>query len=744
MSAELVTPSSYLLAVLLVISTLDGAQFVFTCPPSPSNHNFKAAPSIYEILAQTAADSDSESDLSSEEEPENVFVSARSFSSLNIEDSRRYSDTSNGANISETPPQTGSFTSHDSRPKLESEDDNSRDLNNLETSFSDKSKFNSILGFDLQFLGDTLSPPPKLCNTRFELCIDDMVFLGLPVRPMADGSWSRYKSRQTHAKNPAREGDNEHDTISDDPDDSDKQHSRKRSLRSMNMFHVVFVLNPPDLEYQKRCNELYHFIIRHLASALRKEQARTNYVSEQVELILSTRDSSDAPNETNKDLLTCLEEYTTDTLWARTIQASQLAFSLSQLYTAITTNSIANIMINETMHAFQIPIQTQFSKLPPILNVIPSGIYISTVYPLDRSPNASSGISSDLYGQQSDSSITRTQCLLTCGHFALLLLDEPENIIRDINPEPDSPVVSLIQSVYPTESLIKIASAMDIILDDVVELAEHLIYWRRARWIMPLTPRGVYIVSPAAPMKDIYRHAPLFKDAFPTLPNLPTLLSLISQLGTATFHRVIPSRDHRDQYLQALAWLIRYGYVTRLFTFVWIRVPRDVKIEVARQVKTARRELEAKDDPKKQRQSLNVPSEKIEALSIDDTISEIASERSSTKHDASSTATGPAQNELKDLLGNLTFTQNQQLNEATATESLLLDPARPTVIEKRWLAKMLEDKPPDIVALFNKVSKHFNGRVPLECIPKAENISRQDLRRLVTEMDSVLILNRHW
>lgn len=43
---------------------------------------------------------------------------------------------------------------------------------------------------------------------------------------------------------------------------------------------------------------------------------------------------------------------------------------------------------------------------------------------------------------------------------------------------------------------------------------------------------------------------------------------------------MIPSKDHRDRYLQALGWLIKHGYVTQLQTFIWLKISRKIKIKV--------------------------------------------------------------------------------------------------------------------------------------------------------------------
>lgn len=58
----------------------------------------------------------------------------------------------------------------------------------------------------------------------------------------------------------------------------------------MRMFHVVFVLNPPVIEYSFRIEEMYHHIISKFVGSLRHEQAKSNYVWDEVSKIMQVRD----------------------------------------------------------------------------------------------------------------------------------------------------------------------------------------------------------------------------------------------------------------------------------------------------------------------------------------------------------------------------------------------------------------------------------------------------------------------
>lgn len=86
-------------------------------------------------------------------------------------------------------------------------------------------------------------------------------------------------------------------------------------------------------------------------------------------------------------------------------------------------------------------------------------------------------------------------------YFALLLLDDPESIIKDMKTENDSTLAKFIRMIEPTESLLKLSARnSNLDISQIKDFAFHLIYWRRARVILPLSSRSVYIVSPMAPI----------------------------------------------------------------------------------------------------------------------------------------------------------------------------------------------------------------------------------------------------
>ena len=60
--------------------------------------------------------------------------------------------------------------------------------------------------------------------------------------------------------------------------------------RTMSMFNVVFVVHPPLLEHNLRIKEMFEYVVKKFVKALKYEQARSNWVWRQSEMILNMKE----------------------------------------------------------------------------------------------------------------------------------------------------------------------------------------------------------------------------------------------------------------------------------------------------------------------------------------------------------------------------------------------------------------------------------------------------------------------
>ncbi|KAH3684081.1 hypothetical protein WICPIJ_004946, partial [Wickerhamomyces pijperi] len=303
------------------------------------------------------------------------------------------------------------------------------------------------------------------------------------------------------------------------------------------------------------------------------------------------------------------------------------------------------------------------------------------------------------------------------GFMALLLLDDPEKIITDLRAELSLPLSKFIRSISPMMSLSKLSANSQLDLSQVISFSKHLIYWRRARCIIPLHTKSVFIVSPMAPMQQIDTNIKLFKQEFPSLPSLATFLSLLSNSKPRKYAAIIPSKDHKEIYLDALAWLIRYGYVTQLLTFVWLKISNSIKIQVEE-------EMEKEGLIKSKG-----PAHKFQDIAVDNTGK---TNGNKSKEKAKSYINGREVN----------IEENEEEEDI-----ILLDPERATALERRWISKVfknLNNTAPELLPLFQKVIKYFNGNYPIELVIFKESLSRHELKKLLYCISNNITSVKHW
>lgn len=461
--------------------------------------------------------------------------------------------------------------------------------------------WDTVLGFKVDALEKMLCPDKAFNKRRFELGVESVVFVGAPMFVRDDGLWKKRKKR------PKPDDDDLLANLTLDPELSRDQEPRQEKKEvfvlppgfepgyghdmdsavpsaaasdvgsdvksdsttnntnnpDMTMFNVVFVLNPPALEHQLRVKDMYDNVTKKYAKALKYEEARFHYVWKESKRIIDIKQRA----KENRDSRTAT--------WRNIVATSPLAKSLATMFDAISTDKIAHIHFDASFNtSFQIPHADSTPYLPSAMEPQMPGLWLTT--------------SNVVVDDDNDAPMTQ--------HAALLLLQDPEVILKDLQAEKaNAAALSFyIRTIVPTKSLLKISTKHNILAQDMEYIASHLVYWRRARLIAPLHPRDTYIVSPNADMSNLPAAMPAYAQRFPTLPSLPKMLSLLSQ-KPKEYRYLIPTAEHRDAYMDILAWLMRGGWVTQLRTFVWVRVSPEIKAQVAA-------EMEREDRLKKERE----------------------------------------------------------------------------------------------------------------------------------------------
>ncbi|KAL5045714.1 nitrogen permease regulator 3 [Aspergillus fruticulosus] len=803
-------PDPCLVAIVLIARSRAGPRFVFHYPPRPLTDNALRSPKARRTSRsrsrQNSKGNDStsseDSHSSSDEDEEEVQnqnshnAASRRSSNFGIDDSATPGESQRPGSISSSRAYlrkrgANSDVENDSGAGSDRQEDGLR-----ESDSPNRVPWESILGLPADVWEKLLSPSRSWHKRRFEIGINDLAFVGWPVFLREDGNWRKQRRKKKKKQRAEWEGGElgRNDATEDSQDDGSEaiaastetlspysalhpiaerpsvvnNRSSKTSSESldlddkdmMTMFNVVFVLDPPLLEYSMRVREIYDNIIKKFTKALKWEQSRTNYVWRESQYILNIKEKA-------KEKRTSLNN-----LYADLISQSSLARAICTLYTSISASKIASVTLSPDVSiSLQIPPLTSTPYLPGPTDQAYPGLWLTTADSISPADDP-----------MTDDNSAPHQVL--AKHFALLLLDNEATIIKDVEAAGGAlaaPLVHYIRCSTPTKSFVQISQISGIPLPTIQFLASHLVYWRRARAIPPLHQRDTYIVSPNCDLGKLEIASAAYKVAFPTLPSLPKMLSALS--GTPRpYGNFIPSKDHKATYFLMLAWLLRGGWVTQLRSFARVKVSPEIKIAV----ELAIRREEVDKYLSKGKSSVTTPDKEGPAEDDETEGSDIDDGSSSSSSSLASHGSGdvtPMPNRFRADTGvDLTHSLLDQ-TASLKTSSLILLPHKVSPLESRWLDEIVArfpDNTTDFVGngrpdateggsatpvpakslrdVWPTYLKYFNGYDALEKVPVREGLKRKLVSQILTRLgvvtgqssaeldlrEQVLVSFRHW
>lgn len=395
-------------------------------------------------------------------------------------------------------------------------------------------------------------------------------------------------------------------------------------------------------------------------------------------------------------------------MYQQILSQSSLAKAISTLFNCISSSKIAYLHLTPASPlSLQIPIPTSTSILPSPIDPRIPGLWLTTARPFPAD----------------DDIDTPTSQLKS--HFTLLLLSDLSSILSDVNATP-SPRTALLTHYLrvskPTLSFLQISQTSGIPLHEIRTLASHLIYWRRARAIPPIHQRDTYIISPNADMQKLASAISSFAKTFPNLPSLPKILNKLSFTSPRPYSALIPAKDHKEAYLDILAWLLRYGWVTQLRTFAWIRVPSQINRSVTKHAEQA-------EEP---------PTHEKERVAL-------ANAHTGLKPPPPNQAAPPSPSS-----SGCSVSTAFASFPSTIAASLIPDPRHASALPSRHLAAIstyvLEQQGKEVRGAWERCFGYFDGKHALEIIAAREGWKRKRVEELIAGWEGlgILVRARHW
>ncbi|KAF9396377.1 Nitrogen permease regulator 3 [Podila verticillata] len=509
----------------------------------------------------------------------------------------------------------------------------------------------------------------------------------------------------------------------------------------MSFFHVVFVIKPVQLQLNTVADQVYKNIACKLTAALRYEELNSHYVKQFHNQVLST---------------------------------SSLARAVRLIYDGISVDKVCHVVLNDSIDiSLQIP---HLAPLPRANSHIHRQIQNSSN---NDSPSANTnGTNGSQNGQGIYSSGSYTnganqQALMTpmvtqywgiggmgymmddfeigyayeyesfpvlFPYHTLLLLEDPEEILKDIPLDANPTLVKLVQILVPYQCLDELQYILDCSMAQIYRLASHLIYWRKAKLIDQIRISNVYVVAPQA---GINEYGPAYKAHIP---------------GAGK------DKEVQTLYLEMLTYLLRKDLVVQLHTYILILVPEYIKIGCS--VETYEHMMSEENsgaltptlESPINSGPLMPPSNSVypekttlggqagSAKSADFTHSRQQQQNQPTLpsqtyryHNRSSTGPSQTSGMSSSLKSNMSapFKLSGKRQDAS---SILPNPGQASEVEREWITRMCENQPQSVHRLFMRLIHYFDGQHHVEEILFREQIVAKDLKTVLTAFREFLIL----
>lgn len=212
-----------------------------------------------------------------------------------------------------------------------------------------------------------------------------------------------------------------------------------------------------------------------------------------------------------------------------------------------------------------------------------------------------------------------------------------------------------------------------------------------------------------------------FRSQFPRLPALPALLAQLSP--TEAFSALCSSNpSHRAVFFHALVWLLQHEVVEKQRTYVRLFASEEIKRGAIMKWANSGTNLHAEMSSSAGGRSISDRSRNSSRADLDDTrsMSIVGSalsgspplgtmlSRSQRSEGMSAKLSGRARRSQTDILKSMSGCSSNGTSERLLEEqnekvpSVILEPGRPSTLERRWLDEICRDKDRSVVERFDK------------------------------------------
>lgn len=286
------------------------------------------------------------------------------------------------------------------------------------------------------------------------------------------------------------------------------------------LINIVFALHAQASYSIVKC---YYELSKRLGLALRFEEQRASYCTEETMLMARTHDelsSQQQPLERTFDAIT---------------ERCTLAQTLKSIYHDLCTTGLLNTTLNQ---------------------------YLTVSFCLPQKAHQLHKKGSMVDPEVID------RCLRSLKPYHGMLLVDYAELLDCVPPRAARMLLQLVEIYTPLMSLQMLASEADMSIEHVYKMVSHLVYWGKATIIYPLCETNVYVIAPDAPLHTKSHLVEKFSARFAGM----SLFDAISHfsLPTSIGHLTTPLQQSARQGMlaQMVVWMLQHHLLMQLHTYV--------------------------------------------------------------------------------------------------------------------------------------------------------------------------------
>nr|XP_014088445.1 GATOR complex protein NPRL3 [Bactrocera oleae] len=379
-------------------------------------------------------------------------------------------------------------------------------------------------GFTDEVLSTLFAVKQQLCNQKLELKVNDVRFVSHPT----------LIPRNEHRNNAANTSNASNTSNTSLPLAATTTVTnaaigtatiatplpQPKSQPQQMLINVVFALHAQASYSIVKC---YYELSKRLGLALRFEEQRASYCTEETMLMARTHDelsSQQQPLERTFDAIT---------------ERCTLAQALKSIYHDLCTTGLLNTTLNQ---------------------------YLTVSFCLPQKAHQLHKKGSMVDPEVID------RCLRSLKPYHGMLLVDYAELLDCVPPRAARMLLQLVEIYTPLMSLQMLASEADMSIEHVYKMVSHLVYWGKATIIYPLCETNVYVIAPDAPLHTKSHLVEKFSARFAGMSLFDAIAHF--SLPTSIGHLTTPLQQSARQGMlaQMVVWMLQHHLLMQLHTYV--------------------------------------------------------------------------------------------------------------------------------------------------------------------------------